>query len=113
MPDRTELDLLVTYVSHLPNLRVFIRSTQNTFRLWHDDPDALKAFRYSKYMDPPDSNTVMNIQNWFKTLPRFQSAYFQVSNTFQNERSFLVWERDQTTPVMVDGAEVWNISPWN
>jgi hypothetical protein len=52
-------------------------------------------------------------KEWFKQLPHFQVAYFQVQDAYREEKSFEAWRRAESEPQMVDGLEVWNISPWN
>ncbi|KAF5348903.1 hypothetical protein D9756_009818 [Leucocoprinus leucothites] len=104
-----ELEYELADVPLLRGLRIFIHSDQHKYKLGYTsmlEQARVRNLNASKI----EAKTL--VQEWFRQLPRFRAAYFQIANALRVEESFLVWERDRTSGYrMADGMEVWNISP--
>jgi hypothetical protein len=88
-------------ISRLPRLETFIQSCSDT-----DGWSYLKNFLYQLREWRREK-----AEEWFQSLPHFQTAYFQESS-IENDRCFIAWERNVPGARNVDAAEVWDLSPW-
>lgn len=93
----------------LRGLHTFIYSDQNKYKLGYFSMSERARAKNLKAIKIDAKPLVLE---WFRQLPCFQAAYFQVGNALREERSFLVWEQDRRCYRMAEGSEVWNISPW-
>ena len=91
-------------IPKFPRLQTFIQSGPDSAQWSLEGPgkDFLDTIRGKRHKE---------VLEWFRTLPHFRIAYFQVSD-IANDRCFLAWQRDVPEALSIKAAEVWNISPW-
>ncbi|KAJ3563951.1 hypothetical protein NP233_g8614 [Leucocoprinus birnbaumii] len=96
-------------VPQLRELRKFIYSDQHKYKLGYT---CMVEQARIRNIDASKFKAKALVQEWFRQLPHFQAAYFQVANAVRVKKSFVVWERRKVCYDMVEGSAIWEISPW-